>query len=126
MGPAASSWQRAVWDVVVAVPRGRVVSYGDVAAALGQPRRARHVGAALGSLGGDDLVAVPWHRVVNARGFLSIRGAFAGKDTQRALLRAEGVRVDAAYVVVDFAACRWRPPAGAWVAPITSGGGAAD
>jgi methylated-DNA-protein-cysteine methyltransferase-like protein len=105
-----------VWDVVVAVPRGRVVSYGDVAAGLGQPRRARHVGAALGALEGDDLAAVPWHRVVNARGFLSIRGAFAGKDTQRALLRAEGVAVDAGYVVVDFAVRRWRPPVGAWVA----------
>jgi alkylated DNA nucleotide flippase Atl1 len=50
---------------------------------------------------------VPWQRVVNARGFLSIRGAIASKDLQRTLLRDEGVDVDAHHLVVDFARVRW-------------------
>jgi methylated-DNA-protein-cysteine methyltransferase-like protein len=105
----SSTWQQQVWGAVRLVPRGRVTSYGDVAAFVGHPRRARQVGGALGALGGRDAdLAVPWHRVVNARGFLSIRGAHVGKDAQRSLLRSESVDVDEAYVVVDFDRLRWR------------------
>ena len=112
-----STWRHTVWQAVRLVPRGRVVSYGDVAAFVGHPRRARQVGTALGLLEGAGLTAVPWQRVVNARGFLSIRGAFASKDVQRALLREEGVPVDADHLVVDFARVRWAYPA-----PGSSGG----
>jgi methylated-DNA-protein-cysteine methyltransferase-like protein len=110
--PKSSSWQRTVWRAVQLVPRGRVTTYGDVAAFVGHPARARQVGGALGALpvAGVDSVPVPWHRVVNARGFLSIRGSFVGKDTQRALLLAEGVDVDDAFLVAAFAECRWRFP----------------
>jgi len=107
----ASPWQQAVWRAARRVPRGRVTTYGDIAALLGHPGRARQVGGALGALPGADVVArasVPWYLFVNARGFLSIRGAFVGKDTQRALLVAEGIDVDDAYVVVGFASLRWR------------------
>lgn len=76
-----------VYDVVRCVPRGRVVSYGGVAALLGQPRAARAVGGALGAL--DDGVRVPWWRVVNRNGEISHRSRL-----QRLLLQREGVRFD--------------------------------
>jgi methylated-DNA-protein-cysteine methyltransferase-like protein len=104
----ASSWQQVVWSAVRLVPRGRVTSYGDVAAFVGHPLRARQVGGALGALGAGGIADVPWHRVVNARGFLSIRGAFVGKDAQRALLVDEGVDVDDHYVVAAFSHVRFR------------------
>ena len=99
-----------VWAMVQTIPAGRVCAYGDVAAALGFPLRARQVGNALAPLDHARAAVVPWQRVVNARGFLSIRGAVAGKDLQRALLRAEGVAVGDDFVVVDFAARRFRFP----------------
>ena len=96
-----------VWRAVQAIPSGKVASYGDVAGAMGFPLRARQVGNALGALDDAGAAVVPWHRVVNAKGYLSIRGAFAAKEVQAAKLAAEGVRVDAEYVVVDFAALRF-------------------
>lgn len=102
------AWRDDVEAVVGTIPRGRVASYGDVAAALGHPLRARQVGTALGAMSAARAAVVPWQRVVNARGFLSIRGAFAAKDVQRALLQAEGVVVGDGFVVVDFAAVRWQ------------------
>lgn len=81
------------YDVVRRIPRGRVLSYGQVAEAAGLPGRARQVGYALASLPhGTD---VPWHRVVNARGEVSRRaGGTAFERIQRALLEAEGVPFD--------------------------------
>ena len=120
-GIPTSSWRCAVWHAVQLVPRGRVTTYGDVAAFLGHPRRARQVGGALGALPDAppaERAAVPWHRVVNARGFLSIRGAFVGKDIQRALLQAEGVAIDEGYVVVELSHRRW-----SFVAPADAMGG---
>jgi len=101
-------WKDDVWAKVTEVPKGRVAAYGDVAAALGHPLRARQVGTALAALDVVRARAVPWQRVVNAKGYLSIRGAFAAKDTQRAMLRHEGVAVDDAFTVIDFAAVRFR------------------
>jgi methylated-DNA-protein-cysteine methyltransferase-like protein len=81
-----------VYRIVRSVPRGRVVSYGGVAAILGKPRAARGVGQALSALPeGSD---VPWWRVINGRGEISIKGRIHGAALQRALLRAEGVRFD--------------------------------
>jgi methylated-DNA-protein-cysteine methyltransferase-like protein len=101
-------WRDDVEGMVATIPRGRVASYGDVAAALGHPLRARQVGTALGAMTSARAAQVPWHRVVNARGFLSIRGAFAAKEVQRALLQGEGVVVGDDLVVVHFSSRRWR------------------
>jgi methylated-DNA-protein-cysteine methyltransferase related protein len=73
-------------------PRGRVVSYGGVAALLGHPRAARGVGTALSAL--PDGSDVPWWRVVNRNGEISIKGVPHGPQLQRALLLAEGVKFD--------------------------------
>jgi methylated-DNA-protein-cysteine methyltransferase-like protein len=85
-----TSFTERVWDVVRCVPRGRVVSYGGVAAILGRPRAARGVGRALSVLGEDS--DVPWWRVINRNGEISIKGLMHGPALQRALLEAEGVR----------------------------------
>ena len=77
-----------VYDVVRSVPAGTVTTYGDVGAALGSPRVARHVGWALAALTDD---SVPWHRVVNASGRISFKGDTPRAVLQRARLEAEGL-----------------------------------
>ena len=81
-----------VHALVRKVPRGRVATYGQIAALLGSPSVARHVGFALAAVGHAD-EPVPWHRIVNAQGRISPRGDAA--EEQRALLLAEGVVFDA-------------------------------
>jgi methylated-DNA-protein-cysteine methyltransferase-like protein len=79
-------WQ-AILRAVRALPRGKVASYGQVAALAGLPRRARLVGRVLANLPPNS--KVPWHRVVNARGEISLTGEAAAR--QRRLLAGEGV-----------------------------------
>lgn len=86
-------FRRQVYEVVRQVPAGRVTTYGDVATVLGSPRVARHVGFALAAL--DD-PSVPWHRVINAQGRVSLKGDVARGAAQQALLVAEGVVFDEA------------------------------
>lgn len=78
------------YDVVRQVPVGRVVSYGQVARLMGEPRKARFVGFAMhaspGVAGG-----VPCHRVVFADGRLAPGFAFGGPGEQRRMLEEEGV-----------------------------------
>ncbi|MCB9899603.1 MAG: sulfatase-like hydrolase/transferase [Planctomycetes bacterium] len=96
-----------VHAVVRAIPKGRVASYGDVAAALGLRSAARQVGYALAALP-HEAQDVPWHRVVNARGELARRGDGEPSDEQRERLLAEGVDVDARGRVADFVRRRAR------------------
>jgi len=94
-----------IWRVVRRIPRGRVATYGQVAALAGIPRGARQVGYALHAL--RDGSGVPWHRVLNARGTVSLRSG--GHDvTQRLRLEREGVRFDAGGRM-DLDRFRWRP-----------------
>lgn len=79
-----------VYDVVAAIPRGRVATYGDVARLLGVPHGARAVGWALRALSGSVEAYVPWHRVVGHGGRISLRAGF-GPQVQERRLRAEGV-----------------------------------
>jgi methylated-DNA-protein-cysteine methyltransferase-like protein len=86
------SFAERVHTVIRAIPRGRVASYGGVAALLGRPRAGRAVGTVLANLAdGSD---VPWWRVLNRNGEISIRGTLHGPAIQRAALEAEGVRFD--------------------------------
>ena len=103
---------RLVYRVVRRVPRGKIVTYGQVAAILGQPRGARAVGMALGALRDAPLEDVPWQRVINAAGRCSHRDGFwAG--IQRELLEDEGVRFDR-NGKVDMKAARWQGPRREW------------
>jgi len=80
-----------VYAVVRTIPPGFVTTYGDVAAALGSPRVARHVGWALAALRDPD---VPWHRVINAKGMISGRGDTGRAALQESRLRDEGIAFD--------------------------------
>jgi methylated-DNA-protein-cysteine methyltransferase related protein len=79
-----------IYQVVRRIPRGSVSTYGDVAALAGLPGHARLVGYALHAL--PATTAVPWHRVINHRGGISLGRAHPGGElVQRQLLEAEGV-----------------------------------
>ena len=90
--------------VVDSIPRGRVATYGQVAREAGLPRRARLVGRVLASLQGES--GLPWHRVVNASGRISLRPG-SGASTQRRRLLREGVRFTGARI--DLARFAWTP-----------------
>ena len=90
MSGADTSFFVRVYAVVCRIPRGRVASYGQVAALLGVPRGARAVGWALRGIGAR-AARVPWHRVVGQGGRISLDGRPAGV-VQRRRLRQEGVR----------------------------------
>ncbi|MEO8605228.1 MAG: MGMT family protein [bacterium] len=104
----APKFARAVYTLVRRVPRGRVVTYGQVAAILGHPRAARAVGTALANLPKALLRIVPWQRVINAGGRISIRGAVHRPDLQRELLEVEGIRFRGG--TVDLNQYRWAGP----------------
>ena len=80
-----------VYAFVRRVPRGRVVTYGQVAALLGVPRGARAVGWALRAMDSRRAKTVPWHRVLGHGGRISLREGPGGLE-QRRRLRTEGVR----------------------------------
>jgi methylated-DNA-protein-cysteine methyltransferase-like protein len=77
-----------VYAVVLCIPPGRVATYGQIARMLEQPHAARTVGWAMRAL--PEGSGVPWFRVVNAAGRISLRGS-EGVAEQRRLLEAEGV-----------------------------------
>jgi methylated-DNA-protein-cysteine methyltransferase-like protein len=82
-----------IYAVVRLIPRGRVATYGQVAALAGLPRHARQVGYALQAL--PDGMDVPWQRVINSKGEISARPHPYAEQQQRALLEREGVVFDA-------------------------------
>ena len=91
MTSMTNNWLDRVYKVVSSVPKGRVVSYGQVAASLGSPRASRAVGWALSRLPyGSE---VPWHRVLNRKGQLSIVHPFVTAKNQAELLKKEGIEV---------------------------------
>ncbi|HJA95462.1 MAG TPA: MGMT family protein [Firmicutes bacterium] len=92
-----------VYEYVKTVPRGKVVTYGQVAAAIGAPRCARQVGWALHV--NPEPGVIPCHRVVNREGRLAPAFAFGGEAVQASLLEAEGVEVVGGYV--DLNKYRW-------------------
>jgi len=82
---AATPFQRAVWDSLLAIPYGETRSYGDVARAIGKPGAARAVGRACGA--NPWPIIVPCHRVVGADGALG--GYSAGLKWKSVLLTLE-------------------------------------
>ncbi len=96
-------FDRAVYRLVSEIPRGRVATYGQIAALLGHPRAARAVGAALKRCRSD----LPWHRVLNHRGGISRRANLSGMITQKILLERE---VPFRHGRVDLTRYRWAGP----------------
>ena len=79
-------FEAAVLSQVRRIPRGRVATYGQIAALVGKPRSARAVGQVMSRADG-----VPWHRVVNSQGGISRRSRMTGMVTQRIRLEQEGI-----------------------------------
>ena len=90
-----------IWQVVADIPFGNVASYGQIAELAGLPKGARRVGRCLSRLPRE--TRLPWHRVVNASGGISLSGS-AGQR-QRELLLDEGVAFDGDRV--KLRCCRW-------------------
>ncbi|GEM_PF-1022686 len=88
--PSGDFYQH-VYSMVSKVPKGKVLSYGQVAAMVGNPRAAQAVGWALRALPAG--TKVPWQRVVNSQGVISIKNIKAPKSLQAELLTQEGVVV---------------------------------
>ncbi len=88
------------------IPYGRVATYGQIAALAGFPGQARQVGYALHSL--PEGSEVPWQRVINARGEVSLRSEAGWEHYQRHLLEEEGV-VFKDSGRVDLDRYRWEP-----------------
>lgn len=101
------SFFETVYDVVRLVPKGRVTSYGAVAAYIGTKLSARMVGWAMNGAG-NVKPKVPAHRVVNRNGMLSGKHHFGTPDAMENLLKKEGIKVknDA---IVDFNKIFWDP-----------------
>lgn len=77
--------------MVKKIPKGKVTSYGRIAALLGKPRAARAVGYALNALSKDQEQKVPWQRVINGQGQISFRGDSGRSILQRKILEYEGI-----------------------------------
>ncbi|MEO7793440.1 MAG: MGMT family protein [Thermoanaerobaculia bacterium] len=107
-----SRWRR-YYGVVEQIPAGRVATYGQIAALAGFPGNAREVGYALAAL--PEETALPWQRVINARGEVSLRREPGRDGFQRHLLEEEGVlfsllgRVDLTRFTWEPGAARLRP-----------------
>jgi methylated-DNA-protein-cysteine methyltransferase-like protein len=107
---AYANMKRALLAYVRAIPAGRVVEMGVLADSLNIP--ARHAAWILTRLSDEEEDATPWHRVVPTGGVLARRGRAARRArVQIALLRDEGLPMDAEGRIPLSAALRWEPPA---------------
>ena len=89
----SNTFKQRVINFIKKVPKGKVVSYGQVASAAGSPRAARQVGAILRALDPSQ-GKIPWWRVLNNKGIISIKGNWtATKEIQRQLLAKEGIKI---------------------------------
>ena len=96
-----------VWELVRQIPKGRVTSYGAIAAALGLKSGARMVGWAMNSSHGQQPI-VPAHRVVNRNGQLSGKNHFATPSLMQELLEKEGIRIQND-TIINFSQHFWDP-----------------
>lgn len=87
-----------VVEIIKKIPFRKVTTYGTVATLAGSPRSARQVGFLLHSL--TEKYNLPWQRVVDRKGYISIRGEDVNaKNLQKKLLEEEGIEVDDEYVI---------------------------
>lgn len=97
------SFRETVYGLVARIPKGRVMTYGDIALLAGHPYAARQVGG-IAHFGPTEL---PWHRVVNRFGDCA-SGFYGGKAGHAKVLKEEGVPVRD-FRIIDFEERRWRP-----------------
>lgn len=101
------SIQHEIYQVVALIPRGKVATYGQIAALAGFPRHARLVGYALNRQLAPDS-ELPWHRVINAQGRLSLHKLdMNAENLQRFKLEQEGIQF--VNDRIDLKQYRWQP-----------------
>lgn len=99
-------FEERVKTLIRAIPRGKVATYAQIASLAGNYRAARQVARVLHA--SSDKERLPWQRVINSRGGISLRRG-RGFEAQRRLLKNEGVPVDRAGRI-DLARFQWEPP----------------
>ena len=114
-----AEFRKKVWDIVRQIPEGRVMTYGNIAALIPPPKgmdakdyaawSPRWVGGAMAACPDD----VPWQRVINSQGKISLRPESSASQ-QRLLLEDEGVEFDARGRV-DLKAYGWAGPSQEWL-----------
>jgi len=102
------SFSQKVKDTIKKIPRGKVATYGQIAAVAGNPRAARLVVWLLNSSSQKD--KLPWHRVVNSKGQISLKPGH-GYEIQKVMLLKEGVKFDDKEII-DFDRFLWIPSLG--------------
>lgn len=99
----AFSFTLKVKEIIKKIPRGKVATYGQIAAYAGNPRAARQVAWILNSSSRKD--KLPWHRVINRSGKISLKPNH-GYEIQKILLKKEGVKFDKSDSI-DFELYLW-------------------
>lgn len=107
----APTYER-IYALARLIPPGRVATYGQLAAMVGSCT-ARMVGYAMAALPHE--TDVPWQRVINRQGKISLRAGSSGGTFQRQLLEAEGVQFDPETEKVDFNQVGWAGPDWGWL-----------
>ena len=103
MGRSGKDSYLRIWNAVERIPRGKVASYGTIARVSGLPGQARLAGYALHNL--PPGTGIPWQRVINARGRISLPGRRG--EEQECLLKREGIEFTRG--VIDMVKFGWRP-----------------
>jgi len=101
----SSSFTASVREVVAAIPKGKVATYGQVAALAGNPNASRAVGMVMSH--NRDTKAVSCHRVVGAGGALTGYAYGSGTSTKKQMLEKEGVKFKGEKVDLTFS--QWQP-----------------
>lgn len=119
--PDPKQFNPVVWLIVQQIPAGKVSTYGQIASMIPPPEGvtppeyarlgSRWVGTAMNNTPPDS--GVPWQRVINSQGKISLPPGSLASHKQRTLLEAEGVTFDE-HDRVDFAAVGWDGPPEAW------------
>lgn len=100
-----TSYREKVYDLVRQIPRGRVMTYGQIAEILGEGYTARTIGYVMH---GADTESVPWQRVINAQGKCSTGKMTLPVNLQQSILESEGIKFDAAGKC-DLSSVLWSP-----------------
>lgn len=122
--PDALAYFRVVWLIVKQIPRGAASTYGQIAAMIPPPEGVdpdvyvriapRWVGDAMNAVSRVDDPEIPWHRVINSKGGISLPDDSVSAAVQRARLREEGMLTDDRERV-DLKVYGWEGPSAAWL-----------
>lgn len=118
--PDPTTFNNLVWEIARQIPEGQVSTYGQIASMIPPPEEvdpdryrrlgARWVGTAMNACPAD----VPWQRVINSKGMISLPKGSASADSQKALLEMEGVEFNE-HERVDFEQYAWDGPPDDWL-----------